>query len=483
MPRSALPASKPSSIAGWVALGLIVAAAAVVRVWAAQDAFWLDEVWSLVYYANQARSPLDILVRMPSDNNHHLVTLWMYACGAQDNWFVYRIPSVLAGVGTVVLAWQVCRGWGKIEALVAAWLSASSFVLITYASEARGYALAGFFALAAFLFLKRHLATRGWISAVLFGACVLLGSMSHLTFVLFYTGALTWSLVALVKRAESWPQAAVDLLRLHGLPVILLVAFYLVSLRGLQVGGAPEYVLSDVISKTLALSIGGARVNPQLRWPLAVVAAGLAAAALRCLWMERDDQWIFFLVTLVVAPGLLLLTRPSVLTVRYFYVSIVFFLVLLSYLCGRVYRLRITGKLGVAAALVLILLGNAYHTYGFLKVGRGQYLAALDYILQNSPSAEVHVASDHDFRTGTMLAFYCNYLPDERPVHYHSSKAPLSPQVEWAILHSFQTAHRWPPVFDRDDNRYELRREFPCSGLSGVNWAVYHRVGTAPADR
>ena len=48
--------------------------------------------------------PWEILTRCHSDNNHPLNSLCLYVLGEQRHWFAYRVPSLLAGVGTVALA-------------------------------------------------------------------------------------------------------------------------------------------------------------------------------------------------------------------------------------------------------------------------------------------------------------------------------------------------------------------------------------------
>ena len=119
--------------------------------------------------------------------------------------------------------------WGWLAAGVACLLTGSSYMLIVYASEARGYALAGFSPhggvsavgsilagtscrprdadgdaarqrggegdsdrrrIACWRFGDDVRAFRG--SPALFGLCVVLGVLSHLTFIQFYAGAVAW---------------------------------------------------------------------------------------------------------------------------------------------------------------------------------------------------------------------------------------------------------------------------------------------------
>ena len=198
----ALPSGRHRLILG-AGLAAVLIAAAVVRFVAARDEFWLDEIWSLLAFARTIKSPLDVFT-LHHDNNHYLITLWMYFVGPQQrNWLIYRIPSLVAGIGTVALAAQVGRRWGTFATLAASIVTGASYVLIVYASEARGYALAGFFALVAFLALDRFLATRSSAANLLFVVACVLGFLSHLTFIEFYFGAALWSFAACRKSAPS----------------------------------------------------------------------------------------------------------------------------------------------------------------------------------------------------------------------------------------------------------------------------------------
>lgn len=101
------PASRTRAESPWILITLAVAAA--IRSVAIFDAFRLDEIWSwawahhpLIYVENLAAlkidSALDILTKPRHDDVHQLITLWMYLVGDLDQWFVYRLPSLLGGL-------------------------------------------------------------------------------------------------------------------------------------------------------------------------------------------------------------------------------------------------------------------------------------------------------------------------------------------------------------------------------------------------
>src|SRR5262249_45822474 len=87
----------------WMAVASFVAGA-VVRVFAAQNDLWFDEVWTLQLLRERAHSFGDVFTNIKHGNNHHLCSLWMWLVGQNASALVYRLPSVLASIGTIVLA-------------------------------------------------------------------------------------------------------------------------------------------------------------------------------------------------------------------------------------------------------------------------------------------------------------------------------------------------------------------------------------------
>lgn len=86
---------------------LVVAVAALVRLTAASNEFWLDEVWSLLIATDLASAWRAFTIK--HDNNHILNTLYLRWAGLRDAWLVYRLPAVVAGTGTVALVFACER--------------------------------------------------------------------------------------------------------------------------------------------------------------------------------------------------------------------------------------------------------------------------------------------------------------------------------------------------------------------------------------
>jgi hypothetical protein len=457
----------------------IIIAAAIVRIWAACDELWMDEIWTLLAPVTFANSLRDIFTSH-HDNNHYLMTLWMYLLGPwQRFWIVYRIPSIAAGIGTVALAGQIARRWGQAASITALLLTSASYVLIVYASEARGYAMSGFFALAAFLVLDRYLATKSMWANLLFILSTVLGTLAHLTFVEFYLAAIVWSCIVCWKVSPTWKLAALHLARLHAVPLLLLVLLYFIDVRYLIVGGGREEKLRHVLARTLALTVGNFAEGPAWILATALLGAGIATAAIVMLWRQRSDLCVFFAIATVVAPALILvIRRPTQLYERYFYLNVLFLLVLCSYAAGRLWRLGALGRSTVALALLLYSCGNARLTYDFLRVGRGHFRDALDHMVSHSTRPDITIATNGKVTHNAVYTlFYRRYRPEhDRIKLVNVTRETIAP--EWVLFNSQESEFRPPQEVFPFDNRqaYVLEGVFPFAGLSGMHFAVYHRL-------
>jgi hypothetical protein len=448
----------------------------VLRVWASLDNFWLDEIWSWMM-AGQLKSPLEVVTRLHHDNNHYLNTLVLYTLGHDAPVYLYRLPAVVAGIGTVLLCGWVAHRWSRAAGVAATLLTGCSFLLVQYSSEARGYAYLLFFTMWSFAIVQESLERPRIIWNILFALCAVLGFLSHLTYLFTYVALVAWSVWGSIRRDGR-------LLRRHIVPFVFQILIpssfvallYFVDLRYIRTGGGDENSVWRVIAQATSAAFGGPLEGAATAW-IAIGVAVIGIAALFLLFRSGNDLWVPMVVGIFILPmAVCLIARPQWPYPRYFLVSMLFLQLLCSWFFGWLYH-RPHGKVAYVVVLALILGGNTVLNARLLTYGRGGYEAAVRYMLDQTFSEKVFVASDHDFRNKTVLAFYVARAgASERVGYYDYGKWP--PQgPEWVLFHSFK--QRYTPerfVNDNQGHTYELARVFPYAGLSGFHWALYHNT-------
>ena len=476
-----VPSGLPAVPSGPMALALcaaFIASGALLRLIPCFNNFWLDEIWSY-FAARELKSPLEVLTTIHHSNNNHLYTLLMYLLGDRTHWAVYRIPSFLAGLGATALAAALAWRRDRLEAVWAALLTSFCFALINFSSEARGYSLAVFFALAAFGLLSRDLEAPRPRTALAFGLLVVLGFLSHLTYMFFYAGAVMWSVLEIRPREAGGRSRALHLLRLHLFPILCFLALYWIDLRKMQIGSGDHLPLPHLISLTLGYGLGFPALDA-LAIPYALLAAAVLVLALRPLWTERGP-WSLYLITVVLAPVIVFtLAHPVVIAVRYFVIGIAFYLLLLARLLARLCREGVRRRALALAAGALFLIGNLAHTSAFLREGRGGYLKALRFMADHTQGSQIMTGFDNDFRSGIVARFYLRYLPPGKEIQYYSIGHWPAQGPEWVIVHRVERPpQRQTQMTDGAGNPYALVAEYDYAGASGFYWAVYHnlRVG------
>ena len=459
----------------FAALAAIVVIGAVVRILAAQGELWLDEIWSY-RLAHLAAGPLGILTGLHNDNNHYLNTLYLrFIPEGTSAWWVYRLLAIVLGTGTIALAAIIARRRSAWAALAAAMLTASSFLLIVYSSEARGYAIAVFFAFACVLAVDRYLGGAAWGWGLVASLCATLGLLGHLTFLHALAGIVAWTIVRSPKTAGR--SIVQDLIVLFALPAILLGLLYWFDLRLLELGGGPLTSAGDIAANALSLSVGGPEDGA---WKvLATLAAFVAAvASIASVHRSGSDLWILFLVTVILAPALTLaVVDTGIVYERYLVVALAFMTLSYAWLIDRLaYR-----SVPVAAALVVVfVVANGMRTWHFVNAGRSNYIAAMRDITEHGGGRTVTVGSDHDFRNGRVVEFYQPFVAGGDRIVYESQGQWSSGGPDWLLT------HRIEPVFTpRQEitvvggHRYRLVQAFPYAGVSGWHLALYQNLRSA----
>ncbi|MBU0728639.1 MAG: hypothetical protein KKE17_00450 [Proteobacteria bacterium] len=451
---------------------LVVLLACIVRLAAAMNDFWLDEIWSY-NIARQIDSMWGLIFTAHHDNNHILNTLYLYLLGDQYNWLWYRLLSIVTGTAVVVLIGRLACFHSLFEEGLVVWLTAISFPLIVYSSEARGYAPAVFFAVLSFLLIEKRPNT---LTMICFWLAVFLGALSHLTYCFIYLAILLMSFFSTVKRNGLSSRSFAILMKWHGPPLFFLMFLYLVHVRHLIMGGWEVFSLPEVLDQTALLALGlPAGYFPDfLGIGIFCVLTGLG---LFFLWRVGDDRWVFFLLAIIAAPALsIIVLRPQYLCPRYFLVCFPFFYLLLGRVLAKMHQDG--GKAGrrfAIAMLVVFSIGHLSMSMNFLVFGRGGSLAALNYMAEQNNGPDIFVGSDNDFRIPKVLAFYMRYLPKEYKVIYFDRENWPKGGPTWLVLHNTDPKHQPKTrLHDREGHRtFRLEKTYPYGGVSGWNWYLY----------
>ncbi len=458
-----------------VAFGVLLGA--TLMVFAASGDLWLDEIWSLGF-AELATSPIELVTRYQHDNNHLLNTLFLYLLGHQENVVTYRLLAILSGVGTLVLL--ACAGarWGARESLAVVYMAGTSYPLVLYSSEARGYAPAMFFSVLSLVTLQAIWRSPRLWKLLVFWAAAVLGLLSHLTFVIVFASLLGLSLLRAVTASTSWQRVLLAITAQYALPVTFAVLLYVVYVRDIMIGGGPTYSTAELIGTATSLALG-LQYQPWVGIVAAVCVVSLIAVGTWGLRRGGHDEWAFFPLVLVIVPGVFLaVSQSSYLHVRYFVVSFPFFYLLLAHVFTTCRRASAkTAALAVCTVIVLMT-SHLGRVRALIVEGRGHYRQAITDIVNTASDPVVRIASDHDFRNQMVLAFYARFLPPAYSIRYvvHSHWGEETP--DWYITHSQDLGYRPPDEVTLPRiGTYSLFGNYPYSGISGWSWSVYRRRG------
>jgi hypothetical protein len=267
----------------------------------------------------------------------------------------------------------------------------------------------------------------------------------------------------------------------QAVPILSCAALYFVDLRYLVIEQGTPSTLPNICVAALDWALGA----PPLHMIMVTLATCAAAVTILVvglwrMWHTRPDLVVLFAGVIVVFPFLLAVVRGSnVFYVRFFVVSIAFFLLVFSFVLADLCQRGPWGK----TICVLLLLGytaaNGWHVASLFKYGRGHYNEAIRFIKEHSNQWPVTVGGDSDLRIGMLLDFY-DRSPTGR-VRYCPLSAWPRQGPEWVIWEKEPFQSPVPPMRQIEDsagNRYEFVKAFPSAPLSGLHWFIYHKRAT-----
>ena len=462
----------------YAALALILVISGGLRALGAVGDLWLDELWSL-RFALGAENMWDILVGIHHDNNHWLNTIYLWLVGETDRLFLYRGLAVLTGVGTVLVTMAGSMQKGLGSAVTAGTLLGFSYILIHFQSEARGYGPAIFFGVCAFFALERYLKEKRLLFGAAYAASSTLAILSQLTFLWIFAGLAAWSWAAGRLASDTFTPSGgkhpmTEWFGLHLIPGLMVLFLLLFDVRHWTIGGSHPNPTGTALESLTRFGTGV--VGPS--WLVATIGLALMAIMIGEVlkMMKRSDpRAAFFVVSVFLGPAafILLLNLPF-LYPRYLVVSVPFALLLLAQPLDRLRRRRGGGRAIWATILVLFVILNVSSTWSLMTNGRGQYQAALSYILESSEEAEVMVALSAETPQESIIAFYANRIEGgERLMTVSVDEADVP--ASWLLVQrmggAIGPAQTSLPL---DGHRFVFQKRFPHSGPSGWTWDIYH---------
>jgi hypothetical protein len=463
-----------------IALICLLVAAAAVRYRALFTDFWLDEIFSYDGLARQAHSAADIFLNpsLKHDNNHHLNTLWLYVFRSHHGWVLLRMPSFVAGVLIVALVHVIASRRSALDGWLAGLLSAFSFMLVIYSTEARGYALLLAFALLAYLALHSYLKRPAAGSAALFFVWIVLALAAHPTVIHFYAGALLWSGYRLRQQRRQ-------LVSLHAAPAIWFLLWGALVLRGSTIGGGDPRPWQRTADEALAWTFG---------YPLSTIppivavsaAAGLVILDAWLLWREGSDEGLFFTGAILGPVVFVAALSPPYLFARYFLVSLLLLLLVAARHLARLWRMRTWGPPVAAAVLAASAVGNLVDIVPFSRYGRGEASRAVADLEREAGRPGITVSSLSLDRWNTLpIEFYERELGLSHRIQYvPRDQFGTSAPVDWVIDQTQDPDHVIPRKIEPwPGKRYALAHVYSAFGPSGFTWILYRQDrGERPPD-
>lgn len=403
----------------------ILAAAAALRIAAADNDLWLDEIWSILWLQS-VDHPIDVL-RITHDNNHILNTLYLALIGPERSEIAYRGLALVSGMALLVALGVVAKHHARSAELFVVGIAALSTPLVLYGSEARGYAPAALFAVLAFLQMKQREMERAG-AAARFGVWVVAGLLSHLSFIYVYLALFGWSLVR-VARGDLSSRSWATVMRFHALPIMML-AVLAVWVSRMSVGSGREHPAGSaalVAAQELLGMPGG--------MPAAILSAFvvLAAATFACvsLWRRGSDEWVFFLLLAIAPAAVILWFQPVLVYPRYFFVLAPFALLLIGYTLAEIWRTGRTGQVLAVMGAGLIAVGQVPALASLLTDGRGHYRDLLSHVATETETDEIRIAGYHDAMVHDVLRHYERVLPGDKRLRFIPKGAAQT--AEWYV--------------------------------------------------
>lgn len=462
---------------------ILFAAAVLIRFYFAVGDLWLDEVWSIVNIT-KISSFGEIFTAINSYNNHFLNSIFIYVLGPDAPMMLYRLPAVIGSVMSLVFVFLIARKDGQVNALIALTLAGFSYFFIMLSSESRGYGLLMGFAYGALYYAIKIFGENDRQSKNIFilWGFIVLGFLSHLTFLHFLNGLIVWSVYKLSKEDTGMKEKAIIFIKVYGTPILFLVFFYFFAIRGIVYEDGPVRPFIPTIHK-LFHYVFGFPLHTFFQYPSILIVSVLTFFGIYLYKKTSGPIWLFFVTVMFLSPMIVFMTvfKVSVFAPRHFFMNIIFVPLLFSRVLSWLFLKDQACKVFVLCIIGLFLCAQAAQCMRFSKYKRGTYTRALEYIVKVSGEKDVTLASDHDFRNMFLIRFYKPRVEGAQRIHYVRYTPEKGVVPDFFLVHDFDS--RFFPEhmtvnIGTENYTYELMKVFryDAKGMSGYDWYVYKKL-------
>ncbi|HLH10308.1 MAG TPA: hypothetical protein VKV77_00340 [Methylovirgula sp.] len=381
----------------------------VLRLICARGDLWLDEIWSLqnLEYIGTIGG---IFWGISQNNNHILNSLWLWFVGPDASPAVVRLESIILGTLTIPAAAKLCGRSGEVAGLSGAALVAFGAIFVHYGSEARGYAGLILMIFVAADTLEDYLEGSTHRSRWIFGACVALGALFHLTMLIAAFVLIAATLARIQWRSRSLAHtlsAGADLALpaiLGALPALSFLIAGIAVTHKIQLGTQVPFSF-ERLAQGLA-TLCEATLGLPYHWPLWLCAMIAILAIGAAFLVVAPERRILPFSCLFLPPLIAILARlPNVHIARFHLVGAVGLVILCADLFAKLRNMRQNGfALALAFAFAT---GNALNVAPLIAIGRGDYRGLVARMETFAPAT---YASDLPAEVGRTIRFYDRHL-------------------------------------------------------------------------
>lgn len=438
---------------------------------------WFDEILSF-QWAKSAKNPWQLLELYRHDNNHPLNSLWLMILGENRPPWAYRALSIVSGIASLILIHRFAVRLSPRFAWVSLLLATTSFPLVLYFSEARGYAPAIACLLGATMLILRD-RPRTWHIPLFWILCCL-AVFSHGTALVVLASLGSGTLLRGILEKKPPLQLLSDLLLWFGIPFAIASAHWIFFLREMIVAGGPEYQVQVVLTHFFGYALG---IPGAGKGHFAIAAAGILALATALLlgrFPTPATRWFFGFVTVLFPALSLLATDTTYLYFRYFLVSLPFVYLLAAPIAERVSEMGSIPATTATLLLCAIVAGQFPRLWTLATQGRGDYLNALNHIASDASSPQT-IVSNNDLQVGLVLGYLRSRHPDLRPFRFLPQKSHTESAPSWILYATQEDPPTVPePAIDLNGRRYAAFAKHLSAPVSGAHWTLYQIQPNTP---